>query len=127
LGFWYPELNEGYLADTPPNIPPNIFFSEGLCIASALGNVAERGSNFKVAIYTDNEASFQVFSSFHSIPSYNPILIYAADVMMKYNLQVRVVWTAGKRNRVADALSRHDRDRAVSYAPNLEIFPFTPP
>lgn len=127
LGFWYPELNEGYLADTPPNIPPNIFFSEGLCIASALGNVAERGRNFKVAIYTDNEASFQVFSSFHSIPSYNPILIYAADVMMKNNLQVRVVWTAGKKNRVADALSRHDRDHAVSYAPNLEISPFTPP
>lgn len=81
----------------------------------------------KVVIYTDNEASFRVFSSFHAIPSYNPILIFSAGIMMKFGLRVRVVWTPGKKNRVADALSRHNCDRAVSYAPKLNIFPLTPP
>jgi hypothetical protein len=127
LGFWYPDLNEGYEAHLPPHIPPGIYFSEGLCIVSALFDAAQRGKGTKVAIFTDNEASFRTFSSFHAIPAYNPLLIFAADLVMRTDIQFRVVWTAGKKNTVADALSRHDRDRAVSHAPSLVIQTFSPP
>ncbi|EKM78009.1 hypothetical protein AGABI1DRAFT_129791 [Agaricus bisporus var. burnettii JB137-S8] len=127
LGFWYPELNVGYTAYSPPNIPRNIYFGEGLCIAAALDDVRKRRSNCRVVVYTDNEASFRIFSSFHAVPQYNPILLFSAGLMMKYKLRVRVVWMPGKKNRVADALSRHNRDRAVSFAPGLLIHDFTPP
>ncbi|KAF7784929.1 hypothetical protein Agabi119p4_1094 [Agaricus bisporus var. burnettii] len=127
LGFWYPRLNEGFTAHSPPNIPTNIYFGEGLCIAAALDDVRQRRSNCRVVVYTDNEASFRIFSSFHAVPEYNPILLFSAELMMKYKMKVRVVWTPGKRNRVADALSRHNRDRAVSFAPGLVIHDFTPP
>ncbi|KAF7768619.1 hypothetical protein Agabi119p4_7862 [Agaricus bisporus var. burnettii] len=127
LGFWYPELNIGYTAYSPPNIPRNIYFGEGLCIAAALDDVRKRRSNCRVVVYTDNEASFRIFSSFHAVPEYNPILLFSAGLMMKYKLRVRVVWMPGKKNRVADALSRHNRDRAVSFAPGLLIHDFTPP
>jgi hypothetical protein len=127
LGFWYPDLNEGFEAELPPNIPQNIFFSEGLCIASALENAAVRKIGKKIVIFTDNEASFRVFSSFHAVPSYNPILLFAADTVIRNELQLRVVWTPGEKNTVADALSRHDHNRAVSFAPHLIISPFVPP
>jgi hypothetical protein len=127
LGFWYPDLNEGFEADLPPNIPPNIFFSEGLCIASALQNAALKGIGKRIAIFTDNEASFRVFSSFHAVPSYNSILLFAAETVIRHGLQLRVVWTPGEKNMVADALSRHNRDRAISFAPRLTISSFIPP
>lgn len=127
LGFWFPYWNEGYWSDVPPNIPKNIFFSEGLCIASALENIAQRATTRTVVIYTDNEASFKVFSSLHAIPSYNPILLFSTALIMKYYLRVRIAWTPGKKNRVADALSRHECDRAVSYAPGLRVRSFIPP
>ncbi|XP_006463576.1 hypothetical protein AGABI2DRAFT_120388 [Agaricus bisporus var. bisporus H97] len=126
LGFWYPRLNEGFTAHSPPNIPTNIYFGEGLCVAAALNDVCQRRSNCRVVVYTDNEASFRIFSSFHADPEYNPILLFSAELMMKYKLKVRVVWTSGKKNRVADALSHHNHDRAVSFAPGLVIHDFTP-
>jgi hypothetical protein len=121
LGFWYPDLNKGFESHLPPNIPLGIYFSKGLCIISALYNAVKRGRGTKIAVFTDNEASFCTFSSLHAIATYNPLLIFSADLVIRADVQFRVVWTAGKKNTVADVLPCHECDRAVSHAPLLTI------
>jgi hypothetical protein len=127
LGFWYPHLNEGFMAEPPPLVNHNIHFLEGLCMAAALANVAKRGAGSKVVIYTDNEASYFSFNSLHSHPNYNSILLFAAGIQMDFEIRARFLWAEGKSNHVADALSRHRSDLAKSLSPGLSILPFTPP
>jgi hypothetical protein len=89
--------------------------------------VAHKENGKKIAIFTDNKASFQVFSFFHAIPAYNPILLFVAEMVIQYGLQLKVIWMPGEKNMVADTLSHHNHDHVVLFAPALSIFSFVPP
>jgi hypothetical protein len=86
LSFWYSHLNEGFIAEPPPLLNHDIHFLEGLCMAAALADVAKQGPGTKVVIYTDNEASYFSFNSLHSLPNYNPILLFSAGVQMDFDI-----------------------------------------
>ncbi|PPQ83881.1 hypothetical protein CVT26_009370 [Gymnopilus dilepis] len=142
LGFWFPKLNLGFYADTPPD--PDflslvdddsdepleaslIFFFESLCVLSALRDAALRsdlGSRF--AIFTDNSNTVSIFSSLRCRPPYNPILREAVNIFTDGDHDLRVLHIAGADNGIADALSRKDFNRAISLNSNLNILPFEP-
>jgi hypothetical protein len=81
----------------------------------------------RVVIYTDNSNTVHLFSSLRGTAELNSIALTAADLMLRFNCQLRVVHIFGKQNQVADALSRRMNADARRFAPGIEIFDFTPP
>ncbi|XP_006460711.1 hypothetical protein AGABI2DRAFT_142862 [Agaricus bisporus var. bisporus H97] len=127
LEFWFPYLNEGFWGYAPSDTSNDIYFREALCVAAALENVSHRMTDASVVIYTDNQATFDVFSSLHADPAHNSLLLYAADLQITFRLCLRVLWTPGRINHVADALSRHKLELAVALAPQIQLNSFNPP
>ncbi|KAF7785160.1 hypothetical protein Agabi119p4_1325 [Agaricus bisporus var. burnettii] len=127
LGFWYPFLNLGYWGYAPSDTTNDIYFREGLCVAAALEDVSRRSSNSSVVIYTDNQSTFDVFSSLHADPNHNSLFLYMADLQISCRLNLRVLWTPGRVNHVADALSRHKFDVVLALAPQIELHSFLSP
>lgn len=72
----------------PPLVNHDIHFLKSLCMAAALDNVANCARGAKVVIYTDNEVSYFSFNSLHSLPDYNPILLFSAGVQMDFDICV---------------------------------------
>jgi hypothetical protein len=73
LSFWYPELNLGYVAETPAdNVSQLIFYYEALCVLCALFDACNRASaHGRFVIYMDNQNTVDIFSSLHAKPEYN--------------------------------------------------------
>lgn len=80
-----------------------------------------------IVIYTDNSNVVDAFNSLSIEPSYNCLLIFAVDLLIKSHCQLRVLHVPGVENGVADALSRHDLDRALQLHPKLVITSLQPP
>ncbi|KAJ7653829.1 hypothetical protein B0H17DRAFT_957174, partial [Mycena rosella] len=74
-------------------------------------------------------------NSLRAKPLYNEILKYAVNILISNNFKLRVLLLPGKKNVVADALSRWRNDIATNTHPDLLIdgsrslpqIPFTPP
>ncbi|KAJ6570340.1 hypothetical protein B0H10DRAFT_2168796 [Mycena sp. CBHHK59/15] len=142
LGFYLPEVGLGYQA-MPPTDGPNdlIFYYEALCVCWCLHQIADlvhdNGSVSirRITIWTDNSNTYNIFNSLRALPLYNEILKSSVDVLLANNFQLRVLLIPGKKNVVADALSRWRSDIALEICPNLLIngsaalpdIPFTPP
>jgi hypothetical protein len=107
----------------------NIFFFEALAVLSALDFAIHNISPLprRLAIFTDNTNSVDVFNSLHAKPPINPILLTAMDLLITSNVSLHVCHVAGENNIVADALSRFRNDVARSSAPGLSIGLFQPP
>ncbi|KAJ7634576.1 hypothetical protein FB45DRAFT_743528 [Roridomyces roridus] len=135
MGFWVPERLLGFYSPVPSEPPTDtIFFFEALCVASALRwyctNIlanTDASTRFRLAIFTDNQNTVNVFNTLRAKPAYNPILRTAVDDLIKYNVDLRVLHVAGDDNSVADAISRNNPLDAKRYAPGLVIRPFQPP
>ncbi|KAJ7029521.1 hypothetical protein C8F04DRAFT_883932, partial [Mycena alexandri] len=122
LGIYFPAIGLGYQSDLPAITPPPgaIFYFEALCVFWCIhrvadlvrqnGNVAVR----RLAIWTDNENTFHVFSSLRAKPAYNEILKSSVDILIANKFQLRVLLIPGKKNVVADALSRWRNDIATA-------------
>jgi hypothetical protein len=74
-----------------------------------------------VSIWTDNQNTFDIFNSLCALPLYNEILKSAVDVLISSNFQLRVLLLPGKKNVVADALSRWKNVDALAVHPDLLI------
>ncbi|KAJ7741994.1 hypothetical protein DFH07DRAFT_750733 [Mycena maculata] len=156
LGIYFPELGLGYQSSPPstalkftesPAATEHeksgfpIFYLEAFCVCWCLHQIAflvrENGNVRvrKITIWTDNSNTFDIFNSLHAKPFYNEILKSAVDVLIANDFQLRVLLLPGKKNVVADALSRWQNDDAAEYHPGLLIdsltllpqIPFTPP
>jgi hypothetical protein len=131
LGFWFAQSDEGFQYATSPSDPREIFFLEALAVLSALHwflhtDKPHCGSR-RIVIFTDNENTVNIFNSLHASPALNPILITAVDLLLRFNVELRVLHVAGTDNGTADALSRFENERALCLTPNLSISPFIPP
>ncbi|KIY49912.1 hypothetical protein FISHEDRAFT_72144 [Fistulina hepatica ATCC 64428] len=106
-----------------------IFYFEALAVVSAIVQVLQptTPTPHRLAIWTDNTNTVDMFDSLHALPPYNPLLITSADLLMFYECDLRVFHVKGKDNKVADALSRFQNDLATTLAPGLRIFSFIPP
>ncbi|KAI0039985.1 hypothetical protein FA95DRAFT_1684034, partial [Auriscalpium vulgare] len=130
MGFWAPARSEGFVSNLPraPATADTIFWFEASCVLAAL----EWATSLpdpprRLAIYTDNLNTVQIFNSFKAHDAYNDILLWAARLLINSGLDLRVFHIAGEDNIVADALSRHLFDVVMRYAPRLRVFTFQPP
>jgi hypothetical protein len=122
LGFWYPDLNLGFVAETPTDeVSHLIFYFEALCVLCALHDACNRASVLgRFVIYTDNTNTVDIFSSLHAKPEYNILLRQAVDLLTTGKHDLRVLHVPGEQNQVADALSRGQFERAIQLQPLLE-------
>jgi hypothetical protein len=122
LGFWYPDLNLGFVAETPSDdVSHLIFYFEALCVVCALLDACIRTvASGRFVIYTDNHNTVDIFSSLHAKPEYNVLLQEAVTLLMAGGHDLQVLHVPGERNEVADALSRGKFDRAILLRPQLK-------
>jgi len=121
LGFWYPDLNLGFVAETPADdVTHLIFFFEALCVLCALLDACVRSQNAgRFVIYTDNHNTVDIFSSLHAKSEYNILLREAVNLLTAGNHDLCVLHVPGDQNQIADALSRSQFERAVLLRPQL--------
>lgn len=136
LGFWCPSLSRGFYADlpsAPPNLSDNIFWFEAITVLAALHWVASHPTLatsplIRLAIYTDNLNTVQIFDRLRAESFFTHILLAAVSILIDHpNIDLRVWHVPGERNVVADALSRHLLSVVRQYAPKLVVNTFTPP
>ncbi|KAJ6628408.1 hypothetical protein B0H10DRAFT_1752314, partial [Mycena sp. CBHHK59/15] len=130
MGFYIPVMGLGYQSELPSGIHDDlkIFFYEALCVCAALHQTSAflpRGA--RLTIYTDSLNSVDIFNSLKALPAYNEILKSSVDVLLRHDLELRVLHVPGKLNTVADAISCWKNTVAESLVPGLSIHPFVPP
>src|SRR5258708_14098899 len=130
LAFWSPKHQVAHIADPIVNTEGqfNIFFNEALTVLAALQWAASLSPPPKrLAIHTDSSTSFGIFNSLRALDLYNPIIFESVKTRIKHQIDLRVFFIEGKKNVVADALSRRLIVLARQIAPGLTIRNFPPP
>ncbi|KAF8953264.1 hypothetical protein BDZ97DRAFT_1603317, partial [Flammula alnicola] len=107
----------------------NLYFWEAYTVLSAFHWILHATSPppTRVIIYSDSTNACGLFRTLRATTSFNPIALTAADLMLRFGCQLRVLHISGEQNVVADALSRFDNATVWKYAPNLIIQHFQPP
>ena len=106
LGIWFLSEKKGYQCLLPIQCPTDaIFFSEALAVCAAV-HISEQFPGVTcLLIATDNTNMFNIFASLSAQPAYNPILILTVNVLLRCDVDLRVIYILGPLNHVADALS----------------------
>ena len=127
MGIWFPGIYAGYQSPLPSNGPKDlIFFYEALAICSAIHLGVKDGAK-RIAVFSDNTNSVDMFSSLRAQPEYNSILMSTIDIVTEHGVEFKVYYVPGAENIIADPLSRFRNDVALFLAPKLAIMPFSPP
>src|SRR5260221_14173993 len=130
LAFWSPSHNvahgAGPIVDAECHF--NVFYNEAITILAAL----EWASSLKpppkhLAIHMDSSTSFSIFNSLRTIALYNPIIFSPVKIRLHSKIDLHVFFIEGKKNTIADALSRRALSLARHLAPGLRILFFMPP
>lgn len=129
MGFRYTDEPVGFYSPVPTTTPSNlIFYFEALCALSALIHaVSHRPRVSRIVIYSDSSNTVDIFSSFRSEPTFNHLLLAAADAIMKYHVDLRVLHIPGAENVVADAISRLHISSILDIMPDFQLSYFQPP
>lgn len=131
LGFWCSHRHVAFMADRPPAptaLEDHIFWYEALCVLAALEWAASLPSPpRRLAIYTDNLNTVQMFDSFRAREGYDDILLRACEILLETHIDLRVWHIPGVHNTIADALSRRLLSLVRQYRPDLAIYHFIPP
>lgn len=133
LGFWCPQRNDGFMSNLPPvheQFKNTIFWYEALTVLSALEWAAALPPSSRprrLAIFTDNLNTVDIFDSFRADEGYNAILLRAADILIATDIDLRVWHVPGEENTIADALSRQLLRVVQQYEPTLRVSSFQPP
>ena len=109
---------------------PSIFYDEALTVVSVVNWSVHNlliclGS--RLAVYTDNANSVDMFNSLRGQPLYNPLLITVIKLLLKFDIALRVFHIPGEDNFVADALLHLQYDIAQYHMPTMHVYPFIPP
>ncbi|KAJ7024257.1 hypothetical protein C8F04DRAFT_969233 [Mycena alexandri] len=129
LGFYIPAADIAFQSLPPVSGPSDrIFYYEAFCVCWCLHQIAAlvRDSGKitlrRVTIWTDSSNTYDIFNTLRAKPLYNEILKSAIDVLIANDFKLRVLLLPGKKNIVADALSRWRNDVALSSHPGLAIY-----
>jgi hypothetical protein len=127
MGIWFPGEYAGYQCPLPPDGPKDlIFFYEALAVCSAFYLAPKYGCD-RVAIYSDNTNTVDMFGSLRAKPIYNSILMAAINFSVTNSITTKVYYVSGKQNIIADYLSRFLNAKALQLAPKMVIHVFQPP
>lgn len=100
----------GFYSAIPRNaITPlvNIYFFEAVCVVLALEWYASwPNPPRRLLIYTDSLNTVDAFNRLRGRNIHNGVIRWAANILLKTKISVRVLHVPGTRNTVADALSR---------------------
>ncbi|KAF8966887.1 hypothetical protein BDZ97DRAFT_1603120, partial [Flammula alnicola] len=129
MGFWSPSLCRAFQHDVQLSEKTTIFFYEAYTVLCALHWALRfiKPQPTRILICTDNMNTVNMFHSLRATPTYNPILLTAVDLLIRFNAQLRVSYVPGNQNVVADALSRFQNHVARAACPRIAILPFQPP
>jgi hypothetical protein len=129
MDFWYPNLDSGFYAPVPVAASSEfISVYEALCVLSTLEHASSRlDAPSRIIIFTDNSNTVDMFASLRAPPQYNEILKASVDIRLATEHQLRVLHVPGKRNEVADAISRRLFAQALTLRPQLTFTLFEPP
>jgi hypothetical protein len=129
MGLWFPHENFAGQSPVPIDAPKDtIFFFEALAVCSAIHAIPNMmESPPRMLVYTDNSNTVAMFNSLRAHPPYNSIMLAAVDILLEYQVDLRVEFIPGSENRVADALSRFQNERVLEIAPAASFFDFEPP
>lgn len=81
----------------------------------------------RVVIFTDNSNTVDAFNTLAVEPTYNGMLKFAVDLLIKHDCHLRVLHIPGTQNAIADALSRRQLERVKGLRPDVQIDQITPP
>ncbi|KAF9242255.1 hypothetical protein BU15DRAFT_72791 [Melanogaster broomeanus] len=117
MAFWFPSTNLGYQAfiqDSEPH--DSIFFYEALTVCGTiLVAVMQLSPGSRLAVFTNNLNTMQLFNSLAALPSMNWMVIQAINTLLDHDIDFWVFHVPGAYNVVADHLSD-----------NAMISPFNP-
>ena len=131
LGFWYPAGNVGFMHPIDTTSPtPGIFYHEALTVVSTIYWSVHNlpicpGS--RLAAYTNNANTVNMFNSLHGQPLYNPLLITVVELLLKFDIALHVFHIPGEDNFIADALSCLRYDIVQYHMPTMHVSFFIPP
>lgn len=129
VGMWSPDLHTGYYADinTRRN-DSKIFYYEAYVVVCALHWASTRSPVPKrVAIFSDNTNTVDIFNSMRARGEFNEILKFAVDILMRHNIDLCVLHIAGTDNIIADHLSRGRLSDIKDIDDSLILLAYTPP
>ena len=128
IGFYFPASGVGYQSVPPTDAPAGlIFYFDAFCVAWCLHQIEflhrinKNLSCRRITIWTDSKNTYDMFNSLRAKPLYNEILKFSIDILIRNDFQLRVLRLPGKKNVVADALSRWLNDDALAAYPELLI------
>ncbi len=75
----------------------------------------------------DNTNTVDIFNSLRALPTYNPILKAAIDVMISHSIDLCIIHIPGPDNDVVDALLHSLFSKAQKLISRLLILLFKPP
>ena len=129
MGFWYPDSGLAFYSHVPRDVPVDfIFYYEALCVLSAFQHASPLSiTSIRIAIYTNNSNTVDIFHSLRCLPAYNQILKEACSTQIATEHQLRVFYVSGDHNGVANAISRQQFPEALAMRPDLNIYYFQPP
>ena len=129
MGFWFPSLRIGFQAEVPGDAPHNtIFFFEALTVVAAIHEAVDHlQCGGRLAIFSDNLNTVQMFNSLAAIPPMNWLLLLSIDLVLGRDIDFRVFHISGSKNVVTDHLSHIKTRDALEAAPGLIVHPFQPP
>jgi hypothetical protein len=129
MGIWYKDSTKGFYSPIPTLTPlRHIFYYEALCAVSAIRDaVSQHPTASRIIIYSDSTNTVDIFSSLRATPPFNHILLFAADIVLKKNIDLRVSHVPGAKNVIADAISRLNISRILDIIPDFQLSYFQPP
>ncbi|KAF5387588.1 hypothetical protein D9757_006614 [Collybiopsis confluens] len=131
LGFWVAmeSVTLGFQFSVPAEWFFDIFYLEALTVLAAITFAISSSlpPPKRIAIFTDNSNSVDVFNSLKACAPHNNILLTAVNHAIESNVQFRVFHVPGTKNCIADALSGFDNDRVFDLCPDITISTFQPP
>ncbi|KIJ66315.1 hypothetical protein HYDPIDRAFT_61092, partial [Hydnomerulius pinastri MD-312] len=129
LGFWFPSANLGFQSIITESEPSNtIFFYEALTVCAAILEAIKRiPMGGRLAVFTDNLNTVQLFNSLAALPTMNWMVLQVVDALLSADIDFRVFHVPGIHNIVADHLSRLRNELAIQASPGLQISSFLPP
>lgn len=128
LGFFSKDLSVGFTIKPPAELPSEIYFLEAYTVLCQIHWASSQAvPPKKLVVYSDNTNTVSMFYSMRGKGYYNGILFIAAELLVKFEIDLRVVWLRGSANPIADALSRRNHHVLNTCAPGLVVNTYLPP
>ncbi|KAJ8519646.1 hypothetical protein ONZ45_g3460 [Pleurotus djamor] len=121
MSFWDPESHEGFVCDNPQFKDSSINLWESLAVVSAIHHLSLcHPQAARIVIYSDSSFVVNMFNSLKCPKRYSMLLRCAVDILISFNYQLRVLYIPTEQNLMADALSRGQFIKALTFDPDIE-------